>query len=354
VRTTHVWDGAHMAAELNASGVAVIRFTRGRGGRLIHSQHHGWYLHNARGDVVQRVNGTGAAWRTYRYTAFGVELNPVANPNPFRFAGEYYDAETGRIYLRARFYDPRLGRFTQPDPFWGVGNMRFGSSPLTRNGRLVPSSHAIMQAGNLFVYTVNNPVMFVDPSGQIAILAPLVPAIIKAAPKIIPTIVTAVTRAVTAPVVAPPPTTTAPTTTRPTVAPAPTTTAPTTRQITADLGEIARKHGIGQCVQAAREMADVITKSGQQPYFAEFVFTGALDDGTVRTVSGGRFAPNTEISWSGYHVGMLFNDRIFCNVHPLGLQLENWFRDFVGSGTQIRRISTVPLDPFEMIMRYAR
>ena len=152
VRTTHVWDGAHMAAELNASGVAVIRFTRGRGGRLIHSQHHGWYLHNARGDVVQRVNGAGATWRAYRYTAFGVELNPVANPNPFRFAGEYYDAETGRIYLRARFYDPRLGRFTQPDPFWGIHNMQ--NCPLS-----------IMQAGNLFVYTINNPVMWIDPSG---------------------------------------------------------------------------------------------------------------------------------------------------------------------------------------------
>jgi len=221
VRTTHVWDGAHMAAELNASGVAVIRFTRGRGGRLIHSQHHGWYLFNARGDVVQRVSGAGATWRAYRYTAFGVELNPVANPNPFRFAGEYYDAETGRIYLRARFYDPRLGRFTQPDPFWHVGNMQFGSRPLTRNGRLVPSSHAILQSGNLFVYTMNNPVMFIDPSGQIAILAPALKKGIPAIREAITTLRQVVTAAMAAaPVVAPPPTTTAP---------PPTVTAPTVR-----------------------------------------------------------------------------------------------------------------------------
>ena len=44
------------------------------------------------------------------------------------YSGEYYDRETGRIYLRARFFDPRLGRFTQPDPHWGIHNMQFGDT----------------------------------------------------------------------------------------------------------------------------------------------------------------------------------------------------------------------------------
>jgi len=57
----------------------------------------------------------------------------------------------------------------QPDPHWNVNNMIFGDNPVTRNNRRVPNGHAIMQAGNLFVFTMNNPVMFVDPSGRVAI-----------------------------------------------------------------------------------------------------------------------------------------------------------------------------------------
>ena len=35
--------------------------------------------------------------------------------NPFRYAGQYYDTETGTYYLRARYYAPSIGRFTQQD-----------------------------------------------------------------------------------------------------------------------------------------------------------------------------------------------------------------------------------------------
>ena len=43
--------------------------------------------------------------------------------------------------------------------------MVFGDSPTLRNDRFVPSVHAIMQASNLFVFTMNNPVRFTDPTG---------------------------------------------------------------------------------------------------------------------------------------------------------------------------------------------
>ena len=121
---------------------------------------------------------------TYRYAAFGNELDPDMgaasntstnnngnntnpNTNPFRYAGEYLDWETATYYLRARHFNPRTGRFTQPDPHWHRGNMIFGDSHVTLNGRLAPNRFAIMQAGNLYAYTINNPVMFSDPSGRI-------------------------------------------------------------------------------------------------------------------------------------------------------------------------------------------
>ncbi|MDR2572089.1 MAG: hypothetical protein LBD23_17565 [Oscillospiraceae bacterium] len=40
--------------------------------------------------------------------------------NPFRYGAEYFDRETSNYYLRARFYTPRLGRFTSEDPYWRV------------------------------------------------------------------------------------------------------------------------------------------------------------------------------------------------------------------------------------------
>jgi len=92
------------------------------------------------GSVVQTTNGSGNLPKNYEYDAFGVEKSPVTtDTNYFRYCGEYYDKETGGYYLRARYYDPTLGRFSQEDSF--------------RDGL------------NWYVYCGNNPVRFVDPSG---------------------------------------------------------------------------------------------------------------------------------------------------------------------------------------------
>ena len=167
VRTTHVWDAwGNIAMELNAQGAVTDRIIRSVNGRLIRSDLHGWYLKNVRGDVVQRVNDARVVQRVYRYSAFGIEHLPSANnTNNFRFAGEYFDRETGNYYLRARFFNPRTGRFTQPDPHWYTGNMIFGDSPTMRNRRFMPNAAAILQSGNLYVFTINNPIRWVDPTG---------------------------------------------------------------------------------------------------------------------------------------------------------------------------------------------
>ena len=163
--TTHVWDRGSIILELNGSGAVMNRFSRGVG-HLIRSYHHGFYLFNARTDVVQRVDIDGSILHTYRYDAFGNQLSEdEVNTNPFRFAGEYYDFETGFIYLRARFYNPAIGRFISEDPHWTIRNMQFGDVPLMRHGRMLPNRLAIMQAGNLFLFALNNPVRFIDPSG---------------------------------------------------------------------------------------------------------------------------------------------------------------------------------------------
>jgi RHS repeat-associated protein len=74
--------------------------------------------------------------------------------NDFRFTGEQVDPETGLIYLRARYYEPETGRFISKDPFTGFAS--------------VPSSL------NRYTYVKNNPVLYTDPSGKVAYLAPAV------------------------------------------------------------------------------------------------------------------------------------------------------------------------------------
>ena len=157
-----------MVLERNASGGVINHFVRDLNGNLIRCHRNGWYLFNARGDVVQRVSDQGNILHTYQYDAFGNEIETTksgghgstgsVDSNPFRFAGEYFDFETNTYYLRARTFNPRTGRFTQPDPHWNIGNMQ-------------SSTAAILQSANLFVYVINNPIMWIDPTGRVIQLA---------------------------------------------------------------------------------------------------------------------------------------------------------------------------------------
>ncbi len=54
----------------------------------------------------------------YQYDAFGAGLEAVeALPNRIRYTGQQYDEQTGQYYLRARYYNPVLGRFMQEDVY---------------------------------------------------------------------------------------------------------------------------------------------------------------------------------------------------------------------------------------------
>jgi len=86
-----------------------------------------------------------------------------------------------------RMFNPRTGRWTQPDPHWDIRtNSIFGDSPTMRGDRLVPSVHAILQSGNLYMFTIHNPVNFTDPSGLFVVpIHALFNPIAKAAKKLV-------------------------------------------------------------------------------------------------------------------------------------------------------------------------
>jgi RHS repeat-associated protein len=114
------------------------------------------------------------------------QTNPDPNDtNPWRYKGGhgyYWDSETGTYYLQQRYYDSRNGRFTQEDPHWHIGNMIYGDDPVKWNERepcqfdplglrlytLKPDITAIMQSSNLYVYVMNNPIFWIDPTGLLA------------------------------------------------------------------------------------------------------------------------------------------------------------------------------------------
>nr|WP_237546093.1 RHS repeat-associated core domain-containing protein [Streptomyces sp. SID5606] len=76
-----------------------------------------YYLTDATGNVLGLADSTGKRTHTYAYGPTGL---PRTTPTesvfqPYRYAGAYADP-TGLYKMGHRYYDPALGRFTQPDP----------------------------------------------------------------------------------------------------------------------------------------------------------------------------------------------------------------------------------------------
>ncbi len=129
-----------------------------------------YYIYNAHGDVVMIVDETGNIKNTYRYDAWGTVVSETETiRNSHKYAGEYFDAETGLIYLRARYYDPSIRRFISEDKHWNTQNRVYGDKEYAEGETKIPDITSIAQANNLYVYALNNPVKYVDPSGGIVI-----------------------------------------------------------------------------------------------------------------------------------------------------------------------------------------
>jgi RHS repeat-associated protein len=98
------------------------------------------------GSVRLVTDAAGSVANRYDYDAFGnwedTSYETVANP--FGFTARERDAESGLMFYRARYYDPKIGRFISQDP---IG---FEAGDL-----------------NLYRYVNNMPTIFADPTGEI-------------------------------------------------------------------------------------------------------------------------------------------------------------------------------------------
>ena len=155
VRTNFVTNGWSVFTELDAEWTPTKRLVRGYG--IVASEEIGtatitdvgsgysngyrYYHQNEHGDIEYITGKDGKIENAYTYDAFGNITNSTELvKNRYTYNGEQYDQVTQQYYLRARYYNPLVGCFTQEDVYRGDGL-------------------------NLYAYCGNNPVMYEDPSG---------------------------------------------------------------------------------------------------------------------------------------------------------------------------------------------
>ena len=85
------------------------------------------------------------AWGKCKVTNCTTVPTAVAN-NPYRYRGYYYDSDLGMYYLQSRYYDANICRFINADTFVSTGQGLLGY--------------------NMFAYCNNNPITYVDRTGN--------------------------------------------------------------------------------------------------------------------------------------------------------------------------------------------
>ena len=112
-----------------------------------------FYRKNLQGDVIGILDASGNSVAEYAYDSWGQILEAsgsMAEINPIRYRGYYFDRETGFYYLQSRYYDPAIGRFINADDAGTLG----------ANGEIL--------SYNLFAYCLNNPVNRTDDGGNLS------------------------------------------------------------------------------------------------------------------------------------------------------------------------------------------
>ena len=103
------------------------------------------YLHQDQlGSTALITDASGAVTGKYAYDPYGKATFTGTTSTPLQFNGQYTDAESGLVHLRARYYDPDTGQFLSVDPLVGGSRSRYG-------------------------YAQDDPLTFTDPSGLLAI-----------------------------------------------------------------------------------------------------------------------------------------------------------------------------------------
>ena len=165
----YLLDGTKIIREIrkvNGTVTETLLYYYNTDGDVIGLNYNGtdyYYGRNMQGDILYIYNTSGEAVTTYAYDAWGSVVSQtgtlsstVGEANPFRYRGYYLDSETGFCYVSSRYYDPEIGRWISPEPNIDYGEFDESAGQL---------------AYNLFAYCANNPVKFIDDTGESITLA---------------------------------------------------------------------------------------------------------------------------------------------------------------------------------------
>ena len=137
-------EDREVVAEETSNGT-ITRYIRGLGIISSDSEEAKTYYHyvsDEQGSITHVLSEDAEILNHYSYDAFGNIIEKTEKvENRFCYNGEMLDPVTQQYYLRARFYNPVIGRFTQEDTYYGDGL-------------------------KLYQYCQANPVGYVDPSGH--------------------------------------------------------------------------------------------------------------------------------------------------------------------------------------------
>ena len=112
-----------------------------------------YFAYDGLGSVRQALDSAEAVLCTQTFDPYGnLYASTGTDSTSFGFTGEQTDSN-GLVFLRARYYNPYLNQFIQPDP-------------------IVPNPYQPWE-WNLFTYSRNNPINFTDPSGKSICYNPL-------------------------------------------------------------------------------------------------------------------------------------------------------------------------------------
>ena len=131
---------------------------------MVYNGENYYYVKNTLGDIIAIRNSAGTEVASYNYDAWGnviVKSGTMADINPFRYRGYYYDVETGFYYLQTRYYDPTTRLFINAD-----------------NYELLATLAEIPGQLNMYGYCNNNPIMFTDETGEVILSTIVVGAVI--------------------------------------------------------------------------------------------------------------------------------------------------------------------------------
>lgn len=270
-------------------------------------------VYDLQGDIVALVDANGTQVVEYYYDVWGAPISKtgtmaatLGTVNPLQYRGYVYDEETGLYYLRSRYYNPVWKRFINSDT-------------------IIPVSGELKRI-NIFAYCGNTPVSNSDASGRFfgiddIFTGPIDELIVlggmgilwgaKKAKEVIDQLLDSRTNN-------------------------PVRSLAQKESTELGISDIASRFDNLYCKDAADAVSSYLKKKRRKHNLVTLNFVNALNGFVVSKENG-----NTAISENGFHYGIEYAEKVYCNVYPMGLPYDEWVNSFIAVDQSFQLITPI-------------